>query len=70
MEPLILGAIAFMVSLLLLYVGAKKTLQGAVCLAYSLCINKVVAGTVVVASITALPELMSSLVAVFGNLPI
>jgi len=65
MEPLILGAAAFIVSLVLLYVGAKKTLQGAVCLANSLCINKVVAGTVVVASITALPELMSSLVAVF-----
>ncbi|MEM3578259.1 MAG: sodium:calcium antiporter [Candidatus Bathyarchaeia archaeon] len=65
MEPLILGAVAFAASLLLLYVGAKKTLQGAVCLANSMCINKVVAGTVVVASITALPELMSSLMAVF-----
>jgi len=65
MESLILGAVAFVVSLLLLYVGAKKTLQGAVCLAGSLCINKVVAGTIIVASVTALPELMSSLVAVF-----
>jgi cation:H+ antiporter len=65
MESLILGAVAFVVSLLLLYVGAKKTLQGAVCLADSLCINKVVAGTIIVASVTALPELMSSLVAVF-----
>lgn len=65
MEPLILGAIAFAASLLLLYVGAKKTLQGAVCIANSMCINRVVAGTVVVASITALPELMSSIIAVF-----
>jgi cation:H+ antiporter len=67
MEPLILGAIAFIISLLLLYIGAKKTLQGAVFLANSLYINKVVAGSVVVASITALPELMSSLVAVFWD---
>lgn len=65
MEPLILGVVAFAISLLLLYVGAKKTLQGAVCLANSLYFNKVVVGTVVAASITALPELMSSLVAVF-----
>ncbi|MEM2105407.1 MAG: sodium:calcium antiporter [Candidatus Bathyarchaeia archaeon] len=60
-----MGAVAFAASLLLLYVGAKKTLRGAVCLANSLCVNKVVAGTVVVASVTALPELMSSLMAVF-----
>lgn len=65
MESLILGAVAFVVSLVLLYAGAKKTLHGAVFLADSLRINKVVAGTVIVASVTALPELMSSLVAVF-----
>jgi len=64
MEQLILGAIAFIASLVLLYIGAKKTLQGAVSLANSLGVSKVVVGTVLVASVTALPELLSSLFAV------
>jgi len=63
MELLILGAAAFVASLLLLYIGAKKTLQGAVLVANGLGVSRVVAGTVIVASITALPELMSSLIA-------
>lgn len=63
MELLILGAAAFVASLVLLYIGAKKTLQGAVLIANTLGVSKVVAGTVLVASITALPELMSSLIA-------
>lgn len=63
MELLILGAAAFVASLVLLYIGAKRTLQGAVLIANSLGVSKVVAGTVLVASITALPELMSSLIA-------
>lgn len=63
MELLVLGAVAFAASLVLLYLGAKKTLRGAVLVANSLGVSRVVAGTVLVASITALPELMSSVVA-------
>jgi len=76
MEPLILSAAAFAASLLLLYVGGKKTLQGAVCISDSLGINRILAGSTIVAMVTALPELMSSLVAAlwgsshlaFGNI--
>ncbi|MEM3731844.1 MAG: sodium:calcium antiporter [Candidatus Bathyarchaeia archaeon] len=64
MELLILGAVAFVASLWLLYAGAKKTLKGAVLVANSIGVSRVVAGTVLVASITALPELMSSIIAV------
>ncbi len=63
MELLVLGVAAFALSLLLLYLGAKKTLRGAVLIANSIGVNRVVAGTVIVASITALPELLSSLFA-------
>jgi len=63
MELLVLGVAAFALSLLLLYLGAKKTLKGAVLVANSLGVSRVVAGTVIVASITALPELLSSLFA-------
>ena len=65
MLPLVLCVAALAVSLLLLFVGAEKTLQGAVWISESLGVNKVIAGSVLVASITALPELMSSIVAVF-----
>jgi len=63
MELLFLGVVAFASSLLLLYVGAKKTLRGAILIANGIGVNRVVAGTVIVASITALPELLSSLFA-------
>ena len=70
MELLVLGAVAFVASLLLLYIGAKKTLQGAVLVANGLGMSKVITGTVIVASITALPELMSSLTGQSGHHPI
>jgi cation:H+ antiporter len=64
MELLVLSAVAIASSLLFLYVGAKKTLHGAVEISKSLKVSKVVVGTVLVASITVLPELISSLIAV------
>jgi cation:H+ antiporter len=76
MMPIILGVSGILVSLILLYFGAKNTLRAAVWLSSSLGVSKVVTGCVIVAFITALPELMSSLFAVafesspmaFGNI--
>jgi cation:H+ antiporter len=76
MMPIILGVSGILVSLILLYFGAKNTLRAAVWLSSSLGVSKVVAGCVIVAFITALPELMSSLFAAafksspmaFGNI--
>ncbi|MEM3011373.1 MAG: sodium:calcium antiporter [Candidatus Bathyarchaeia archaeon] len=62
---LVLSIAAFLASLLLLYVGSKKIVNAAACLADSLNFHKVVVGTVFVASVTSIPELLSSLIAVF-----
>jgi cation:H+ antiporter len=76
MMPIILGVSGILVSLILLYFGAKNTLRAAVWLSSSLGVSKVVAGCVIVAFITALPELFGSLFAAvfkssnmaFGNI--
>jgi cation:H+ antiporter len=58
-----LSVAAFIVSLLLLYIGSKKIVNAAKRLAQSLNLHKVVVGTVFVASVTSAPELFSSLIA-------
>jgi len=76
MYPLVLCAVAIAASLMLLYVGAKNTLQGALLISKSLGVNRIVAGCVFAALVTALPELMSSVIAAvwessglaFGNI--
>ena len=65
MDPLILSLSAFAISLLLLYLGSTKIVEAAPSISARLGFNKVVVGTVVVASVTAFPELLSSLFAVF-----
>ena len=65
METLVLSVLALAVSLLLLYWGSKRIVRGSSGLSSCLNISKVVVGTVFVASVTALPELLSSLFAVF-----
>lgn len=62
MSP-VLSIVAFLASVLLLYAGSKKIVYAATCLADSLNFHKVVVGTVLVASVTSAPELLSSLVA-------
>jgi len=64
-ETLALSVLALAVSLLLLYWGSKRIVRGASGLSSCLNISKVVVGTVFVASVTALPELLSSLFSVF-----
>ncbi|PVX26110.1 MAG: hypothetical protein CW716_06720, partial [Candidatus Bathyarchaeum sp.] len=76
MEKLVLSILALAVSLLILYWGSKRIVRGASGLSSCLNISKVVVGTVFVAFVTALPELLSSLFAVglgsshlaFGNI--
>ena len=60
---LALSVAAFLASILLLYIGSKKIVHAAACLADSLNFHKVVVGTVLVASVTSAPELLSSLIA-------
>jgi cation:H+ antiporter len=62
---LALSVLAFIVSLLLLYLGSKKVVRAAANLAASLNFHRVVVGTVFVASVTSAPELLSSLIAIF-----
>ena len=62
MLPLV--ALSASVSLLLIYLGAKNTMIGAVNLGNSLNLQKAVTGSIVVATVTALPELSSSLIIV------
>jgi len=64
-ETLALSILALAVSLLLLYWGSKRIVRGASGLSSCLNISRVVVGTVFVASVTALPELLSSLFSVF-----
>jgi len=76
MYPLVLCAVAIAASLMLLYVGAKNTLQGALWISRSLGVSRIITGCIFVAMVTALPELMSSLIAAiwqssdlaFGNI--
>jgi len=62
MLPLV--ALSASVSILLIYLGAKSTMIGAVNLGNSLNLQKAITGSVVVATVTALPELSSSLITV------
>jgi cation:H+ antiporter len=63
-EKLALSILALAVSLLLLHWGSKRVVRGASGLSSCLNISRVVVGTVFVAFVTALPELLSSLFAV------
>jgi cation:H+ antiporter len=75
-ETLVLSILALAASLLILYWGSKRVVRGASGLSSCLNISKVVVGTVFVAFVTALPELLSSMFAVglgsshlaFGNI--
>ena len=75
-EKLVLSILALALSLLILYWGSKRIVRGASGLSSCLNLSKVVVGTVFVAFVTALPELLSSLFAVslgsshlaFGNI--
>lgn len=62
---LLLSIAAFIVSVLLLYIGSKKIVNAASHLASSLNLHKVVVGTVFVATVTSAPELLSSVAAAF-----
>ncbi|MBS7647890.1 MAG: sodium:calcium antiporter [Candidatus Bathyarchaeia archaeon] len=62
---LLLSVATFIASVLLLYIGSKKIVQAAACLASNLNLHKVVVGTVFVATVTSAPEFLSSLVAAF-----
>jgi len=64
-EKLVLSILALAVSLLILYWGSKRVVRGASGLSSCLNISRVVVGTVFVASVTALPELLSSMFSVF-----
>jgi len=63
-QDLVLSIAALAVSLLILYWGSKRVVRGASGLSSCLNISRVVVGTVFVAFVTALPELLSSLFAV------
>jgi Ca2+/Na+ antiporter len=63
-ETLALSILALAVSLLILYWGSKRVVRGASDLSSCLNISRVVVGTVFVAFVTALPELLSSLFAI------
>lgn len=64
MQELVLSIVALAASLLILYWGSKRVVRGASGLSSCLNISRVVVGTVFVAFVTALPELLSSLFAV------
>jgi cation:H+ antiporter len=61
MELMLLSLFTLALSFPLVYLGAKTTLLGALCLSHRLFFDKVVVGSVFVASITVMPELFSSL---------
>ena len=64
MQELLLSIAGLAVSLLILYWGSKRVVRGASGISSCLNISRVVVGTVFVAFVTALPELLSSLFAV------
>ncbi len=59
------SAILVSFSLFLTYLGASRTLKGALGLSTLINLNKSATGAVVIASITALPELTSSIAAIY-----
>lgn len=61
---IILAIVSFVVSLILLYTGSNKTVHTASKLAASLNFRKIIIGTIFVASVTSMPELLSSIIAV------
>jgi cation:H+ antiporter len=63
-EKLVLSILALAVSLVVLYWGSKRVVRGASGLSSCLHISRVIVGTVFVAFVTALPELLSSLFSV------
>ena len=65
MITLVLSILALAISLLILYWGSKRVVRGASGLSSCLNISRVVVGTVFVAFVTALPELLSSMFAIF-----
>lgn len=65
METLVLSILALAVSVLILCWGSKRVVRGASGLSSCLNISRVVVGTVFVASVTALPELLSSMFSVY-----
>jgi cation:H+ antiporter len=67
MLPLI--ALSTSVSFLLIYLGAKNTMTGAINLGNSLKLQKAVTGSILVATVTALPELSSSLITMLRGSP-
>ncbi|HEX9913503.1 MAG TPA: hypothetical protein VGB32_01160 [Candidatus Bathyarchaeia archaeon] len=67
MLPLI--ALSTSVSVLLIYLGAKNTMTGAINIGNSLNFQKVVTGSILVATVTALPELSSSLITTLRGSP-
>ena len=64
METLALSILALAASLFILYWGSKRVVRGASGLSSCLNLSSVVVGTVFVAFVTALPELLSSMFAV------
>jgi cation:H+ antiporter len=64
METLVLSILALAASLFILYWGSKRVARGASGLSSCLNLSSVVVGTVFVAFVTALPELLSSMFAV------
>jgi cation:H+ antiporter len=67
MLPLI--ALSTSVSVLLIYLGAKNTMTEAINLGNSLNLQKAVTGSILVATVTALPELSSSLITTLKGSP-
>jgi cation:H+ antiporter len=67
MLPLI--ALSTSASFLLIYLGAKNTMTGAINLGNSLKLQKAVTGSILVATVTALPELSSSLITTLRGSP-
>jgi len=65
MDTLLLSVSAFVVSILMLYWGSKRVVSGASGLSSCLNLSGVAVGTVFVASVTALPELLSCLFSVY-----
>ena len=62
-------ALSTSLSLLMIYFGAKNTMTGAVNLGNNLQLQKAVTGSILVATVTALPELTSSLITALKGAP-
>ncbi|MFH2112317.1 MAG: hypothetical protein ABIJ47_13780 [Candidatus Bathyarchaeota archaeon] len=64
-----LVALSTSLGLLMIYFGAKNTMTGAVNLGNNLQLQKAVTGSILVATVTALPELSSSLITALKGAP-